>query len=97
MQEPHREYNVYVRHTLGVLREQGVDTKALLQRLGIDASNLDSDENQLTWEEYSRLLDEVTRRYDVPGLGLLDGRGVNLLDHGLLGYAMFASAEFRYR
>ena len=93
MQEPHREFNVYVRHTLGVLRDQGVDTKPLLERLGIDASNLDSDENQLTWEEYSRLLDEVTRRYDVPGLGLLDGRGVNLLDHGLLGYAMFASAD----
>jgi hypothetical protein len=31
------------------------------------------------------------RCYPDRGLGLLDGRGVTLLDHGLLGYAMFAS------
>jgi AraC-like DNA-binding protein len=93
MGEPLREYNVYVRHTLAVLRGQGVDLKPLLARLNIDESRLSDEEDQLSRDDYSRLVDEITRHYDVPGLGLLDGAGVNLLDHGLLGYAMFASAN----
>ena len=95
MSDSAREINVYVRHTLEVLKDQGVDVARLLASLNIDASRLDDAEDQLTQEDYSRLLDEVNRNHDVPGLGLLDGRGVNILDHGLLGYAMFASATLR--
>ncbi len=93
MPRPQREYNVYVRHTLEVLRNQGVDPCPLLARLGIDEASLQADEDLLSRDDYSRLVDEITRHYDVPGLGLLDGSGVELLDHGLLGYAMFASAN----
>jgi AraC-like DNA-binding protein len=88
-----REYNAYVKHTLGVLRSQGVDPAPLLLAHGIDEGALEGEEDLLTHAQYSRLMDEIIRRHPLPGLGLLDGRGVNLLDHGLLGYAMFASAS----
>jgi AraC-like DNA-binding protein len=88
------EINAYVRHTLQVLREQQVDVEPLLSRYGIVEASLDDAEDHISREQYSQLLDEVIRKYPVPGMGLLDGRGVNLLDHGLLGYAMFASANF---
>lgn len=87
------EYNVYIKHTLEVLRSQGVDIAPLLVEHGIDEHSLEGEENLITHTQYSRLLDEVLRRHPLPGLGLLDGRGFNLLDHGLLGYAMFASAS----
>jgi AraC-like DNA-binding protein len=87
------EINAYVKHTLQVLREQQVDVEPLLSRYGIAEESLDDDEDHIPRELYSQLLDEVIRLYPVPGMGLLDGRGVNLLDHGLLGYAMFASAN----
>ena len=93
MAKPAREYNVYVKHTLEVLRKQGVDVQPLLDKHAIDEIALDGEEDLISRSQYSKLLDEVIRRHPVPGLGLLDGRGVNLLDHGLLGYAMFASAD----
>ena len=93
MPNPPREYNVYIRHTLDVVRSQGVDLAPLLAEHGIDEDALAGEENIISQTQYSRLLDEIIRRHPLPGLGLLDGRGVNLLDHGLLGYAMFASAS----
>jgi AraC-like DNA-binding protein len=87
------EINAYVKHTLQVLRDQQVDVDPLMKRFNIAEASLDDDEDHISRAQYSRLLDEVIRKYPLPGLGLLDGRGVNLLDHGLLGYAMFASAN----
>jgi AraC-like DNA-binding protein len=93
MPNPPREYNAYIRHTLEVLRAQNVDPAPLMTEHGIDEQALEGEDNVVTQTQYSRLLDEIIRRHPLPGLGLLDGRGVNLLDHGLLGYAMFASAN----
>ncbi len=90
--KPIGESNVYVKHTLGVLRSQGIEINDLLERHAIDESKLDSEEPVLSQSQYSALRDELIRRYPVPGLGLLDGAGVGLSDHGLLGYAMFASS-----
>ncbi len=87
------EYNTYIKHTLDVLRTQEVDVEPLLERYQICEAALDDEENRISQEQYSQLLDEVLRKHPVPGLGLLDGQGVNILDHGLLGYAMFASAN----
>lgn len=87
------EYNIYIKHTLEVLRAHEVDVEPLLQHYQICEADLDDEENRISQEQYSQLLDEVQRKHPVPGLGLLDGQGVNILDHGLLGYAMFASAN----
>lgn len=86
-----KELNSYVRHTLNVLESEGIDLEPMLSRLGIDRGALDAQDDQLPQSTYTSLLDEITARYPERGLGLLDGRGVTLLDHGLLGYAMFAS------
>ena len=87
------EFNTYVKHTVEVLRAQNIPVEPLLERYHICEARLDDEENCISREQYSQLLDEVLLKHPVPGLGLLDGQGVNLLDHGLLGYAMFASAN----
>lgn len=86
-----RELNSYVRHTLGVLEAQGIDLRPFIASFAIDLAALDSQEDQLSQGAYSQLLDEIVSQYPDLGLGLRDGVGVTLLDHGLLGYAMFAS------
>lgn len=93
MGKPLSEYNIYVKHTVDVLRAQNIDVDSLLARHQICESALEHADNQISQEQYSQLLDEVLRKDPVPGLGLLNGQGVNLLNHGLLGYAMYASAN----
>ncbi|MEH6581296.1 MAG: AraC family transcriptional regulator ligand-binding domain-containing protein [Halioglobus sp.] len=93
MGKPLNEYNVYVKHTVDVLRAQDIDVESLLQRHQISEAALGNEERQISQDQYSQLLDEVLRKYTVPGLGLLDGQGVNMLNHGVLGYAMYASAN----
>jgi AraC-like DNA-binding protein len=80
MTKPAREYNVYVKHTLEVLRKQGFDVQPLLDKYDIDEIALDGEEDLISQSQYSQLRDEVIQRHPVPGLGLL-------------GYAMFASAS----
>lgn len=91
MNDNNHEFNVYVRHTLDVLRKQNIDISPLLEKHQIDLASLAGSVNLVSQSQYSRLMDDIIRRYPLPGLGLLDGRGVTLLEHGLLGYAMFAS------
>ena len=85
------ELNSYVRHTLLTLMSVGIDCSGYLGRLGVTMEALEQAEDKLTQEQYNTLLDEVIGDYPNRGLGLLDGQGVSLLEHGLLGYAMFAS------
>jgi AraC-like DNA-binding protein len=93
MGKPLNEYNIYVKHTVDVLRAQNIDVEPLLERHQISEVALGSEDKPISQEQYSQLLDEVLRKHPIPGLGLLDGQGVNLLNHGLLGYAMYASAN----
>jgi AraC-like DNA-binding protein len=88
-----KELNSYVRHTLSVLAAEGVDVDDFVAEFRIDREALEGQDDQLSQAEYARLLDRITACYPDRGLGLLDGRGVTLLDHGLLGYAMFASRD----
>jgi len=85
------ELNSYVRHTLLTMSSVGIDASTYLDRLGLTMEALEQSENKVTQDQYNALLDDVIGAYPNRGLGLLDGRGVSLLDHGLLGYAMFAS------
>ena len=64
MTDSAREFNVYVRHTLDVLRAQGVDVAPLLDKYGIDERALDGPQDQVSRELYSRLLDEIIRPAD---------------------------------
>ena len=85
------ELNSYVRHTLLTLDAAGIESAPYYAMLNVTDSELESASNQITQYQYNELLNEIIGAYPDRGLGLLDGRGVSLLDHGLLGYAMFAS------
>ncbi len=85
------ELNRYVRHTLLTLQSVGIDSSPYISKLNVTMAELEQAEDLITQEQYNALLDEVIGAYPNYGLGLFDGKGVSLLDHGLLGYAMFAS------
>ena len=55
MAKPAREYNVYVKHTLEVLRKQGVDVQPLLNKHAIDETALDGEEDLISQSQYSKL------------------------------------------
>ncbi len=86
---------IYVKHTVNVLRDQGFDTREILRQCGINELALAQDRLHISRQQYSRFLELVIHDVDVPGLGLLDGQNMNLLDHGILGYAMYASATVK--
>ena len=86
---------IYVKHTVTVLRDQGFDVSEILSGCGINERALAEDRLHISKKQYSQFLDLVMHDLHVPGLGLLDGQNMNLLDHGILGYAMYASATVR--
>ena len=86
-----KELNSYVRHTLDVATEVGEEIDSYLALLGINYSDLSAAEDCVEQSTYNQLLDLLIARHPSEGLGLLDGLGVSILEHGLLGYAMFAS------
>lgn len=91
---PSGEMSNYVRHTVSILRQHEVDVKALLHRHGIEESSLNDTAGRIDRVRYAEFLDDVIANYPIPGLGLLDGQDVSLLDHGILGYVMYSSATF---
>ena len=86
-----KELNSYVKHTLDVAQAAGEDLRPYRDLLGVSYKNLDDPEDCVEQTSYNQLLDLLVARRPNEGLGLLDGLGVSILDHGLLGYAMFAS------
>jgi len=86
---------VYVKHTVDVLKAQDVDVWRILKKCGIREGELTLGRSHISKQQYGEFLNIVMSDVDVPGLGLLDGQDMNLLDHGILGYAMFASATAR--
>lgn len=90
-----REQNGYVLHTLKTLELAGIECTEFLRELGVNRDALYKDSDALTQTQYSQLLDKITGRHPEEGLGLRDGQGVTILEHGLLGYAMFASKNLQ--
>lgn len=86
-----KELNSYVKHTLDVAQEAGENIQPYLSLLGVSYPNLSDTEDCVEQANYNQLLDLLIARRPNEGLGLLDGLGVSILEHGLLGYAMFAS------
>lgn len=86
-----KELNGYVKHTLDVAQAAGEDLAPYLALLGVGYTDLGETEDCVEQATYNQLLDLLIARRPNEGLGLIDGLGVSILDHGLLGYAMFAS------
>ncbi len=86
------ESTVYVKHTIDVLKQQGVAVSALLSRCDIDEAALNDGQSHISQQQYAQFFNEVITHVAIPGLGLLEGLDVNRVDHGILGYAMYASA-----
>jgi len=83
----------FVRHIIDALRDNQINTEPLQQRFNLSDAFLGNNDNAISSELYSQLLDEVLNQNSHLCIGLYEGEHINLLDHGVLGYAMFASAN----
>lgn len=90
-----KELNSYVRHTLKVIEEEGIDPAPFLAVTGVTYEELAAPTDCVDQDRYNQLLDLLVANFPNSGFGLLDGMGVSILEHGLLGYAMFASRDLR--
>lgn len=85
----------YLLRLVEVLEESGIDADRYLRHQSISKATLGESKRRLEYDAYVGVLAEVVAETDIPGLGLKTGRRIQLVDHGILGYAFISSANLR--
>lgn len=85
----------YLLRLVEVLEESGRDTDRYLRQQSISKADLGQSKRRLNYEAYLDLVKEVVADADVAALGLKAGRKIQLVDHGILGYAFISSDNLR--
>lgn len=83
----------YAEALLALAEELGVPRECLLTAAGLRAEALASVSGRLGFADFYRLASAALQLCDEPALGLLFGQRLNLSSHGILGYAVLASAD----
>lgn len=91
MDQKSQEPLAYLRHTIDVLSTLPCRYEPLLLKYGLDIAQLERDGLGVDTDNYNQFLSDALMLPGTEGLGLLDGKRINILDHGVLGYAMLAS------
>jgi len=84
-----------MKRLLEVAAGYGVDSDAILKRIGMSAEALDSGDIYYTIEQHVESLRAIQDAADIPGLGLLVGGKISIADLGVMGYAMLSSPTLR--
>lgn len=90
----HKTDNVPValaQRLLETAEELGFDVTDCLVSAGIERADITKKSNHVTYEQQQNFVEAVVMRLDKPGLGLLVGQKVSILDWGILGYAFISS------
>lgn len=85
----------YLLRLIEVLEESGVDPAPYLQKHRISKAELGESKRRLDYDAYVALVAAAVAATDIPALGLRAGRRIQLVDHGILGYAFISSANMR--
>jgi len=85
----------YLLRLVEVLEESGIDPAPYLRRQRISKTELGEAKRRLDYDSYVALVAAVVADTDIPALGLKAGRRIQLVDHGILGYAFISSANLR--
>jgi AraC-like DNA-binding protein len=85
----------YLLRLVEVLEESGIDPAPYLRRQRISKTELGESKRRLDYDSFVALVAAVVADTDIPALGLTAGRRIQLVDHGILGYAFISSANLR--
>lgn len=85
----------YLLRLVEVLEESGIDPMRYLRQQRISKAQLAESKRRCDYESYVALVAAVVADTDIPALGLKVGRRIQLVDHGILGYAFISSANLR--
>lgn len=96
MLDPRTIANPYVRTLLGVLESQGVDVRALLARLRLDAALLDDPNGRIAPEQLRRIWQHGLALTDDPLLGLKVAEAARPSTFRALGLAALSSASLQH-
>lgn len=85
----------YLKKLFVMLQEDGLDTSGIPARAGFDPGLLGDKEARVGYSVYIKAIEAAIDVYGKPGLGLIFGRRITIIDHGIIGYAFISSATFR--
>lgn len=85
----------FVKRLLTTVEALGYTPLSLLEFAGVAPEALDSKDKHITSEQQTAVIQAVVSKVDTPGLGLICGDEVSILDWGALGYAYVSSANLR--
>ncbi|OHC27996.1 MAG: AraC family transcriptional regulator [Pseudomonadales bacterium RIFCSPLOWO2_12_59_9] len=83
----------YVEALLGLAGELGVSRAELFSAAKVRPQALDNPNGRLSFIDFNLLASAALQRCQEPALGLLLGQRLNVSTHGILGYAVLASAN----
>jgi AraC-like DNA-binding protein len=83
----------YVEALLGLAGELGLSRDELFAAARVRPQVLDNPSGRLSFIDFNVLANVALQRCHEPALGLLLGRRLNVSSHGILGYAVLASAN----
>ena len=88
--------SVYARYLPLELERAGYDPAPFIKRQNLTQAALNDVDARLSYQTYSALLRDIFAKTDIPVLGLRTAGHINLLKHGLMGYAMSCCKDLRH-
>jgi AraC-like DNA-binding protein len=85
----------YLVAALDAVERHGHPTERILERFGIERSQLADAGNRIHRDQYYVIIDHILIELQIPGFGLHMGRAERMSDHGILGTAILASNDLR--
>lgn len=85
----------YVRHLVDKFVAEGVELNALLQGSKLSHQEIMQSDGQITFEQQLQVYKNAAKLQPSPAFGLQLGHSLRRLDHGVLGYAVYCSADLR--
>jgi AraC-like DNA-binding protein len=85
----------FVKRMLESVASLGYQPESILQSAGVEPAALEKADKHITSQQQLSILRATVASVDAPGLGLISGQEVSVLDWGPLGYAFVSSANLR--
>lgn len=86
---------LYLIKLIDVLRELDKPVKGILEQANISAIDLSDRENSIPIAKYLKAVEAAVSQFDIPDLGFRVGKHTQMLEHGVVGYAILSSATLK--
>jgi AraC-like DNA-binding protein len=92
---PTRCSSCYLERVLDTIEDAGVDVQPFLDHAGVTRNTLCDNEQQIPHSTFKNTLLKILDEVDLPALGLLEGDRWATVELGIVGYALFSSADLQ--